>query len=83
MNLDILCIYTYIETHTNIYIYIISALGIRGLPSFRTPMEHHTHPTLQATDLGNNSTDFDDISFRQVGVALNFLDMLLSAVALH
>jgi hypothetical protein len=39
--------------------YIISALSLHGLSSFRTPMEHHTHPlgwahpTLQNTALEN------------------------------
>jgi len=28
------------------YTYVISALGLRGLFSSRTPMEHHEHPTL-------------------------------------
>jgi hypothetical protein len=29
--------------------YIIVALRLRGLFSFRTPTEHHTHPTLEIT----------------------------------
>jgi hypothetical protein len=31
--------------------YIISALGLRGLFTSRTRMEHHAHPTEEATDL--------------------------------
>jgi hypothetical protein len=40
-------VYTaYTETHTNIYIYIyiILTLGLYGLFSSRTPMEHRAHP---------------------------------------
>jgi hypothetical protein len=31
--------------------YIISVLGLRGLFSAPTPMEHHVHPSLETTDL--------------------------------
>jgi hypothetical protein len=40
--------------------YIISALGLCGLFSSRTPMEHHAHPlgcahpTLETTDVDNH-----------------------------
>jgi hypothetical protein len=33
--------------------YIISALGLRGLFSSRTPIEHHAHPTLETTGLAD------------------------------
>jgi hypothetical protein len=33
------------------YMYIISTLGVRGLFSSRTPMEHHAHPTSATTGL--------------------------------
>jgi hypothetical protein len=53
-----ICIYTYIETPTNIYIlYMISALGLRGLFSSRTPMDNHAHTTFEITALHGTVSD--------------------------
>jgi hypothetical protein len=38
----------YIYRNICYYMYIISALGLRGLLSSRTPMEHHAHPLVCA-----------------------------------
>lgn len=42
-----MCIYTYTETHTNKH--IIQVLGVRGLFSSRTPVEHQVHPSFETT----------------------------------
>jgi hypothetical protein len=45
--INYMCIYTYTETHTNKH--IIQVLGVRGLFSSRTPVEHQVHPSFETT----------------------------------
>jgi hypothetical protein len=70
-----------------IYICIISALGVRGLFSSRTPMEYHAHPTLETTGLEHykyNGQLIKSINFnRSPKVYLNLVLLIILIVFIN